>query len=334
MAKKKEKKDMQAIAPVVNLDQLKEFPGFDVANYNNLELSKKILSVHDIEKLIVTLRGVPVLIDRDLAFLYQVEVKQMNRQVKRNIERFPEDFMFQLTKKEYDDLKCQNGTSNDRGGDRRALPYAFTQQGIGMLSGLLRSQVAVETNIKIMRAFVGMQRYIAASMQIFQRLNIIELQQLETKHWMSVTNNKIEDILGKIEEISPKPLPEQLFPTGCVWDAWAYVSDLVRSAKNRIILIDNFVDDRVLSMLTKRSDGVSAAIHTRYSEQFLTDLKKHNDQYPKIQFIHLSHRNHDRFLIIDDKVFFMGASLKDMGTGLCAVSEISITPEIILGLLE
>lgn len=140
----------------------------------------------------------PVLIDRDLAFLYQVEVKQMNRQVKRNIERFPEDFMFQLTKKEYDDLKCQNGTSNDRGGDRRALPYAFTQQGIGMLSGLLRSQVAVETNIKIMRAFVGMQRYIAASMQIFQRLNIIELQQLETKHWMSVTNNKIEDILGKI----------------------------------------------------------------------------------------------------------------------------------------
>ena len=258
----------------------------------------------------------------------------MNEQVKRNIERFPEDFMFQLTKKEYDDLKCQNGTSNDRGGDRRALPYAFTQQGIGMLSGLLRSQVAVETNIKIMRAFVGMQRYIAASMQIFQRLNIIELQQLETKHWMSVTNNKIEDILGKIEEISPKPLPEQLFPTGCVWDAWAYVSDLVRSAKNRIILIDNFVDDRVLSMLTKRSDGVSAAIHTRYSEQFLTDLKKHNDQYPKIQFIQLSHRNHDRFLIIDDKVFFMGASLKDMGTGLCAVSEISITPEIILGLLE
>ncbi|MBQ9508178.1 MAG: ORF6N domain-containing protein [Bacteroidales bacterium] len=313
---------------------MKEFPGFDVANYNNLELSKKIFSVHDIEKLIVTLRGVPVLIDRDLAFLYQVEVKQMNRQVKRNIERFPEDFMFQLTKKEYDDLKCQNGTSNDRGGDRRALPYAFTQQGIGMLSGLLRSQVAVETNIKIMRAFVGMQRYIAASMQIFQRLNIIELQQLETKHWMSVTNNKIEDILGKIEEISPKPLPEQLFPTGCVWDAWAYVSDLVRSAKNRIILIDNFVDDRVLSMLTKRSDGVSAAIHTRYSEQFLTDLKKHNDQYPKIQFIQLSHRNHDRFLIIDDKVFFMGASLKDMGTGLCAVSEISITPEIILGLLE
>ena len=143
-----------------------------------------------------------------------------------------------------------------------------------------------------------------------------------------------DKLLGKIEEISPKPLPGQLFPTGCVWDAWAYVSDLVRSAKNRIILIDNFVDDRVLSMLTKRSDGVSAAIHTRYSEQFLTDLKKHNDQYPKIQFIQLSHRNHDRFLIIDDKVFFMGASLKDMGTGLCAVSEISITPEIILGLLE
>lgn len=334
MAKKKVKKDVQAIEPVGNCDQLNEFSSFDVANLNKLELSEKIISVHDIEKMIITLRGVPVLIDRNLAFLYQVEVKQMNRQVKRNIERFPEDFMFQLTREEHDSLKCHFGTSNDRGGDRRALPYAFTQQGIGMLSGLLRSKVAVKTNIKIMRAFVGMQRYIAASMQIFQRLNIVEFQQLETKQWMRETDNKIDNILGKIEEISPKPLPEQLFPSGCVWDAWAYVSDLVRSAKNRIILIDNFVDDRVLSMLTKRADGISATIHTRYNEQFLTDLKKHNAQYPEIQFVQLSHRNHDRFFIIDDKVFFLGASLKDMGTGLCAVSEMSIAPETILELLK
>ena len=137
-------------------------------------------------------------------------------------------------------LKCQNGTSNERGGDRRALPYAFTQQGIGMLSGILRSQIAIETNIKIMRAFVGMQRYIAASMQVFQRLNSIELQQLENKQWRRETENKIESILDKLEESAHKILPEAVFPTGCVWDAWTYVSDLVRSAKLRIVLIDNF----------------------------------------------------------------------------------------------
>lgn len=128
------------------------------------------LSQHDIEKLIVTVRGEQVLVDRDLANIYQVEVKQMNRQVKRNIERFPEDFMFQLTKEEYNSLKCQNGTSNKRGGDRRALPYVFTQQGVGMLSGLLRSGIAIETNIKIMRAFVAMRRFIVQNAGILMRI--------------------------------------------------------------------------------------------------------------------------------------------------------------------
>lgn len=292
-----------------------------------------ITTVQDIEKLIVTLRGKQVLLDRDLAYLYQVEVKQMNRQVKRNIERFPEDFLFQLTKEEYDSLKCQIGTSNERGGDRRALPYAFTQQGIGMLSGLLRSQVAINTNIKIMRAFVGMQSYITASMGILQRLDRMELQQFDNKRWMKATDNIIETILKKIDETSPQLLPEQVFQTGCVWDAWTYVSDLVRAAKSRIILIDNYVDDRVLSMLTKRAHGVSATIYTRYNEQFLTDLKKHNVQYPQIEFIQLPHRNHDRFLIIDNQVYLFGASLKDIGSGLCAITEMSIIPEKILELL-
>ena len=329
MAKKKAKEEL-GLEPITNCDQSAGV----VSVCDDLENHGTILSVHDIEKLIVTLRGVQVLIDRDLAFLYQVEVKQMNRQVKRNIERFPEDFMFQLTKEEHASLKCQNGTSNERGGDRRALPYAFTQQGIGMLSGLLRSQVAIETNIKIMRAFVGMQRYVAASMQVFQRLNLVELQQMEAKQWMKETDNKIESILEKIEENSPKLLPEQVFPTGCVWDAWAYVSDLVRDAKSQIILIDNFVDDRVLSLLTKRADSVSATIHTRYTDQFLTDLKKHNAQYPEIKFIQLPHRNHDRFLIVDNQVYLLGASLKDIGTGLCAITKMAIAPETILKLLK
>lgn len=121
---------------------------------------------------------------------------------------------------------------------------------------------------------------------------------------------------------------------GCVWDAWSYVSDLVRSAQQRIVLIDNFVDDRVLSLLSKRADGVKATIYTRYYEQFLTDLKKHNEQYPAIEFVQLPRRNHDRFLIIDDKVYFMGASLKDMGAGLCAVTEIQILPETLLNFVK
>lgn len=298
------------------------------------EKGETALSQHDIEKLIVTVRGQQVMLDRDLAFAYQVEVKQMNRQVKRNIERFPEDFMFQLTREEYNSLKCQNGTSNTRGGDHRALPYAFTQQGIGMLSGLLRSEVAIETNIKIMRAFVGMQRFIASNAMLFQRLDRVEQQQLENRQWMQKTDNRIEAILDKIDEQSPKLLPEQIFQTGCVWDAWAYISELVRSATQRIVLIDNFVDDRVLSLLSKRGEGIPATIHTRYSEPFLTDLEKHNEQYSAIKFVQLSHKNHDRFLIIDDKAYLLGASVKDIGAGLCAVTELAASPETILAMLK
>ena len=235
--------------------------------------------------------------------------------------------MFQLTKDEYNSLKCQNGTSNKRGGDHRALPYAFTQQGVGMLSGLLRSQIAIETNIKIMRAFVAMRRFIVHNAGIMMRISHLEQHQMET-------DGKIDLILDKMEEIAPKQLPEQIFRTGCVWDAWTYVSDLVRSAKNRIILIDNYVDDRVLSLLDKRADGVTATIHSRYSEPFLTDLRKHNAQYPAIDFIQLTRRNHDRFLIIDDRVYLMGASLKDMGAGLCAVTRMQATPEAVIDLLK
>ena len=144
---------------------------------------------------------------------------------------------------------------------------------------------------------------------------------------------------------SPKLLTEQIFATGCVWDAWAYVSDLVRSAKQRIVLIDNFVDDRVLSLLDKRGDGVEAMIHSRYSDPFLTDLQKHNAQQREIKFTQLPHRNqikftqlphrnHDRFLIIDDEVYLLGASVKDMGVGLCAITKMQTTPETVLGLLE
>ena len=295
-----------------------------------------------IESLIRVIRGQQVMLDSDLAMLYGVETRTLNQAVKRNIKRFPEDFMFQLTKEEANHSRSQIVILNNdelssrsqfatlntqRGQNIKYLPYAFTRNGIAMLSSVLRSDTAVEVNIRIMRAFTMIPQLVNHNTQIIERIFNIEQHQQET-------DKTIKVILDRIEDVSPKLLPEQVFPTGCVWDAWFYISDLVRSARQRIVLIDNYVDDRVLSMFTKRKDGVSATIYTRHNEQFLTDLKKHNTQYPEIEFIQLPHRNHDRFLIIDDKVYLLGASLKDMGAGLCAVTEMSITPETILGLFK
>jgi hypothetical protein len=178
----------------------------------------------------------------------------------------------------------------------------------------------------IMNAFVAMRRFMVQNAGILTRIAHLEKHQIET-------DQKIDLILDKMDANSPKLLTEQIFATGCVWDAWSYVSDLVRSAKQRIVLIDNFVDDRVLSLLDKRSDGVEAMIHSRYSESFLTDLQKHNAQQREIKFTQIPHKNHDRFLIIDDEVYLLGASVKDMGVGLCAITKMRTTPETVLGLL-
>lgn len=294
--------------------------------------------------------------DSDLAMLYGVTTSRINEQVKRNLNRFPDDFMFQLTKEEWNALRSQivtlegfksqnvisksvdeetNGSlksqfatlKNGRGQHRKFLPYVFTRNGIGMLSSVLRSETAVEVNIRIMRAFTAIPEIVNNNVLIMQRILNIEQHQTET-------DEKVNQIISTIEERIPKQLPEQVFATGCVWDAWAYVSDLVRSAKQRIVLIDNFVDDRVLSLLDKRAENVEATIHSRYFESFQTDLQKHNEQYREIKFTQLPHKNHDRFLIIDDEVFFLGASVKDMGKGLCAVTKLQISPDTILQLLK
>ena len=274
-----------------------------------------LLTGEHIQGCIRVIRGEQVILDRDLAQLYQVETSQLNRQVKRNIQRFPGDFMFQLTKEEADSLKCQNGTSS-WGGDRRALPHAFTEQG-----------VSINANIAIMRAFVAMRRFLSANAGMFQRIERLERHQM-------LTDQKMEQVLKRMDELAPAITPEQIFATGCVWDAWSYVSQLVRSAKQRIILIDNFVDERVLLLLTKRADGVSATIHSRYIQQFLLDLEKHNGQYEPIGFVQTPHKSHDRFLIIDDEVYLMGASIKDMGTSLCAITRLEMKPDTIMSLLR
>ena len=326
---KNNKKPKEA-EPVVKYDQLGEV----VAKCDNLEEviancdnpQETTLSQYDIEKLIVTVRGEQVLIDQDIARLYGVTTSRLNQQAKRNIERFPESFRFQLTKEERDEVvaNCDNLRSLKF---YPSLPYAYTEQGIGQLSTVVHSKIAIKRSIMIMNAFVAMRRFMAQNAGMLMRIAHLERHQIET-------DEKIDKILDRMDKQSPKLLPEQIFATGCVWDAWTYVSDLVRSAKQRIVLIDNFVDDRVLSLLDKRADGVEATIHSRYYEPFLVDLKKHNVQYREIDFVQLSQKNHDRFLIVDDDVFLLGASVKDMGAGMCAVTKLQVSPELILGLLK
>lgn len=286
-----------------------------------------------IERAIYTFRGVQVMLDRDLAKMYNVETKALNQAVKRNSGRFPERFMFQLSKEEFDNWKSQIVTSNMMSQSEiesfkmavRRAPYAFTEQGVAQLSAVLKSDTAIEVSIRIMDAFVAMRRFISTNAEMFQRIERLESHQTST-------DEKVEHIMKRMDELAPAITPEQIFATGCVWDAWDYVSQLVRSAKQRIVLIDNFVDERVLTLLTKRAAGVSATIHSRYTQQFKLDLEKHNEQYEPIEFIQIPHKSHDRFLFIDDNVYLLGTSIKDMGTSLCAITRLETTADIVMQL--
>lgn len=319
MAKKiNKKKNIEEV--VTKCDHLKEV----IANSENPQETS--LSQYDIEKLIVTVRGEQVLIDQDIARIYGVTTKRLNQQAKRNIARFPSSFRFELTKEEMNEVvaNCDHLQSLKF---RPTLPYAFTEQGIGQLSTVVHSKIAIERSIMIMNAFVAMRRFMVQNAGILMRIAHLEKHQIET-------DQKMDMLLDRMDKQSPKLLPEQIFATGCVWDAWTYASDLVRSAEQRIVLIDNFVDDRVLSLMDKRADNVEATIYSRYYEPFLVDLKKHNEQYREIKFVQLPQKNHDRFLIVDDDAYLLGASVKDMGAGMCAVTKMTVSPELILGLLR
>ena len=285
--------------------------------------------IDNIEPLIKVIRGQQVILDRDLARLYQVETSQLNRQVKRNIERFPEDFMFQLTKEEFENLKCQNGTSS-WGGDRRSLPHAFTEQGVSMLSGLLKSKVAINANIRIMRAFVSMRHFLSVNADIFHRLSTMEYHQLEILQHQQETDKRIDEVFRRLDEGSAKP-KQGVFYNGQIYDAYAFVADLIKSAKKRIILIDNYVDETVLTLLDKRENGVSAVIYTQQiSCQFQLDIERHNAQYAQIE-VETFRLSHDRFLCIDDDVYHIGASIKDLGKKWFGFSKMEIlTPEELL----
>ena len=269
----------------------------------NFEVANCDLKTTRIESLIRFIREKQVILDTDLAMLYGVETKRLKEQVKRNIDRFPDDFMFELTREELNSLRSQIATSNGRGGTRY-LPYAFTEGGIAMLSSVLKSGIAVEVNIRIMRAFVAMRQFLATNAQVFQRLANIEYHQIET-------DKRIDEVFKRLDaNVQPQ---QGIFYDGQVFDAYQFVSDLVRKAKSSIALIDNYVDDTVLTLLDKRADNVTATIYTQHiSQQFQLDINRHNTQYPAINVEHFN-RAHDRFLLIDDEVYHIGASIKDLG---------------------
>jgi len=273
-----------------------------------------------------------------LAELYDVEVKRLNERVKRNIERFPESFRFQLTDSDLEFLISQVVISNDgknlksqfatsSWGGRRTKPYVFTEQGVAILSAVLRSETAIKISIQIINAFVAMRRFIASNAQIFQRLDAIEIKQLKT-------DTKMDKVLNAIEskEITPK---QGIFFDGQIFDAYKFVSDLIRRAKKLIIIIDNYIDDSVLLLLTKRKKRVTVKIFTKtISKQLALDIKKFNEQYPAIK-IKKFKNSHDRFIIIDNtKVYHFGASLKDLGKKWFAFSKMDIGAVEMLSRLE
>lgn len=278
-----------------------------------------VLSKAQIESLIFSIRGTQVMIDRDLAEIYQVETRVLNQAVKRNINRFPERFRFQLNREEIEELKSQILRSNSRsqivtlnqigtqqGGNIKYQPYAFTEQGIAMLATVLRSDVAVQISIQIIDAFVEMRKFITNYGGLLQRMEGIERKQIETYQ-------KFEQVFKALE--SRDELPTQgIFFDSQIFDAYAFVSSIIKKAKKEIILIDNYIDESTLTHLSKKGNQVSVIFYTKnISKQLALDIKKANEQYGNFDIQHFD-KSHDRFLIIDNTtVYHLGASLKDLG---------------------
>ncbi|HHW7519878.1 TPA: ORF6N domain-containing protein [Mannheimia haemolytica] len=279
----------------------------------------------NINSKIFTIRGEQVMLDVHLAELYQVDTRTFNQAVKRNEERFPDIFRFQLTENEWLSLRSQFVILNEnsgRGQHRKYLPYVFTEQGIAMLSAVLRSEVAVQVSIKIMQAFVQMRHLLQTNSGLVQRLESVERKQLEM-------SGQLEQVFQSLE--GNKPKMQGVFFEGETFNAYQFVTELVRGAKSSLILIDNYVDDTVLTLFTKRSHNVSVTIYTKQiSKQFALDLEKYNSQYAHIN-VKIFDKSHDRFLIIDEKeLYHIGASLKDLGKKWFAFSKMDLSMSRIL----
>ena len=266
------------------------------------------LEAGDIKRRIFTIRGRQVMLDSDLAELYRIQTKIFNQSVNRNIERFPERFRFQLTKEEFTSLRSQIVTSKGRGG-RRYMPFVFTEQGIAMLSAVLKSDIAVKVSISIMDAFVEMRHFIANNAALFERISKVELKQLE---YQKKTDERLDQIFECIGD--QKETNQKLFFDGQIYDAFSLLIELIQKADQEIILVDGYVDVSTLNLLAKKKSGVAVTIYT-FKKTKLTaqDEATFNAQYPQLD-VKYTNIFHDRFLILDGKaVYHVGASLKDAG---------------------
>lgn len=283
----------------------------------------------DIRNMIHLIRGQQVMLDSDLAFLYQVETKRLNERVKRNPQRFPESFCFQLTKEEFDHLRSQNATSGGEYGGRRYLPYVFTEGGIAMLSAVLNSEVAIEVSIRIMNAFVAMRHFIASNEALFERMNAVELRQLE---YQKSTDEKFDKVFRYIEDHAESE--QKIFFDGQIYDAFGLMVSIIRKAQIEIILIDGYVDVETLNILAKKNNGVDVKIYTYASAKLTkTDVANFNAQYPTLT-VKKTQAFHDRFIILDGQTaYHIGASIKDAGKKCFGISLLQ-DPGLLMDLLN
>ena len=289
-----------------------------------------ISSVEDIKNKVHMIRGQQVMLDYDLAKIYGYEVKRLNEQVKRNISRFPEDFMFQLTREEIESVKSQNATSRNNNlfegqeGGRRKLPYAFTEQGIYMLATVLRGELAEQQSIFIMRAFKEMRHFIANNALMFERINDLELRQLEYQKDTDEKFGKIFAYMADHEEDNQK-----IFYDGQIFDAFSLLTDIICRAKKEIILIDGYVDVITLNILAKKKAGVDVMVYTLPGAKISAqDVRNFNAQYPALT-VKRTTAFHDRFLILDGmEGYHIGASLKDAGKKCFGINKIYGTDDI------
>jgi toxin-antitoxin system, toxin component, fic family len=305
----------------------------DVGLSDNINVPVIVDSTEEkIENLIHYIRGQQVMIDSDLALLYNVETKRLNESVKRNSKRFPESFCFRLTEDEYADLKSQIATSNTENtsskGGRRYLPYVFTEQGIAMLSAVLRSDEAIQVSVNIMNAFVKMRRFLAENALMFDKLNSLELKQLQ---YQKESNEKFDQIFAYISE--HEEVGQKIFFEGQIYDAFSLLVSLVGKAEKSIVLIDNYVDVGTLNILAKKKDGVDVTIYTvRRTRLASQDIANFNSQYPTLT-VNYTGVFHDRFLIIDEETaYHIGASIKDAGKkcfGISRIEDVGIVSDIL-----
>lgn len=291
----------------------------------NEELNVVNNETENIKNLIYNIRGKQVMLDSDVAMLYQCETKYVNRVVKRNSERFPEEFCFQLTEKEFQNLRCQIVTSSfekQSYGGRRYLPYVFTEQGIAMLSALLKSDIAIKVSINIMKAFIEMRKFILNNGQVFERLTNVEYELLKQNKMLTDHEKKFEKVFDELQNNKEKEFKQKIFFDGQIYDAYSLIIDIIKKAKNKILIIDNYIDDSILKMLSKKNENVEVVILTSQNCNITKlDIQKFNKQYVNLKLAY-TNKFHDRFIVIDNKeLYHCGASLKDLGKKCFAINK-------------